>query len=244
MRNGSARLSSEPIEVRRLGVIDYEDAYRMQHELADQRASGQLDHDVLLLLEHPSVYTAGKRTQDADRPTNGALVIDVDRGGRITWHGPGQLVGYPIVLLAEPVDVVDYVRRIEEALIRVCNGRGLATGRIDGRSGVWIDDEKGDRKLGQIGIRVAKGVTLHGFALNVDPDMTVFDAIVPCGIPDAGVTSIAKEIGGPISVDAILDEVTTLVAECLDDPIPPSPGHTADALDSTSPTPSTVGTLQ
>ncbi|MEJ9079701.1 lipoyl(octanoyl) transferase LipB [Gordonia malaquae] len=244
MRNGSARLSSEPIEVRRLGVIDYQDAYRMQHDLADQRASGELDHDVLLLLEHPSVYTAGKRTQDTDRPTNGALVIDVDRGGRITWHGPGQLVGYPIVLLAEPVDVVDYVRRIEEALIRVCNGHGLATGRIDGRSGVWIDDEKGDRKLGQIGIRVAKGVTLHGFALNVDPDMTVFDAIVPCGIPDAGVTSIANEIGEPISVDSILDEVTALVAECLDDPIPPSPGHTADALDSTSPTPSTVGTPQ
>ncbi|GEE03398.1 octanoyltransferase [Gordonia spumicola] len=240
MRNGSARLSSEPIEVRRLGVIDYRDAYDLQHRLAEERASGELDHDVLLLLEHPSVYTAGRRTEDADRPTNGALVIDVDRGGRITWHGPGQLVGYPIVLLAEPVDVVDYVRRIEEALIRVCNAHGLATGRVDGRSGVWIDDEKGDRKLGQIGIRVAKGVTLHGFALNVDPDMTVFDAIVPCGIPDAGVTSIVRETGVRITVDDILDEVSELVTECLDDPTPPSPGHTADQLI----TPTTVGTPQ
>nr|WP_221247510.1 lipoyl(octanoyl) transferase LipB [Gordonia humi] len=234
-------MSSEPIEVRRLGVVDYQDAYALQHELADRRASEELDHDVMLLLEHPSVYTAGKRTEDSDRPTNGAPVIDVDRGGRITWHGPGQLVGYPIVKLAEPVDVVDYVRRLEEALIRLCAAHGVATGRVDGRSGVWIRDEAGERKLGQIGIRVAKGVTLHGFALNIDPDMTVFDAIVPCGIADAGVTSIVKETGAPLAVDDVLDEVTALITACLDDETPPSPGHTDDTLASA---PATVGTPQ
>ncbi|WP_132991606.1 lipoyl(octanoyl) transferase LipB [Gordonia zhaorongruii] len=250
MRNGSARLSDEPIEVRRLGVVDYPTAYAMQHELAAQRATGELDHDVMLLLEHTSVYTAGKRTQDADRPVNGAPVIDVDRGGRITWHGPGQLVGYPIIELAEPVDVVDYVRRLEEALIRVCAVHDIATGRVDGRSGVWIRDSTGERKLGQIGIRVARGVTLHGFALNVNPDMSVFDAIVPCGIPDAGVTSIAHETGTPIGVADVLDDVTALVADCLDSRIPPSPGHTADALieSATGDTPAaattTVGSAQ
>ena len=246
MRNGSARLSTEPVEVRRLGTIDYEEAYALQHELAEQRASGELDHDVMLLLEHPSIYTAGKRTEDSDRPVNGARVIDVDRGGRITWHGPGQLVGYPIVALAEPIDVVDYVRRVEEALIRVCAAHGVATGRVDGRSGVWIRDEKGERKLGQIGIRVAKGVTLHGFALNVDPDMSVFDAIVPCGIADAGVTSLARELTTPITVADVLDEAAALVVECLDDPVPPSPGHTADVLaeQATPTTPATVGTPQ
>lgn len=244
MRNGSARLSTEPVEVRRLGTVDYQDAYRIQHELASQRASGELDHDVILLLEHPSVYTAGKRTEASDRPVNGAPVIDVDRGGRITWHGPGQLVGYPIIRLAEPVDVVDYVRRLEEALIRVCADRGIATGRIDGRSGVWIRDGAGERKLGQIGIRVAKGVTLHGFALNVDPDMSVFDAIVPCGIADAGVTSIAKETGADLTVAEVLDDVTAHVAECLDDPVPPSPGHTSDIFSTTTPETATVGTPQ
>ena len=242
MRNGSARLSTEPIEVRVLGSVDYQEAYRLQHELADKRASGELDHDLMLLLEHPSVYTAGKRTQDSDRPVNGAPVIDVDRGGRITWHGPGQLVGYPIIALAEPVDVVDYVRRLEEALIRVCDAHGVTTGRIDGRSGVWVRDDAGERKLGQIGIRVAKGVTLHGFALNVDPDMSVFEAIVPCGIADAGVTSIEKETGVALTVADVLAEVTASVSDCLDDPVPPSPGHTADTLTSTEP--ATVGTPQ
>ncbi|WOC13686.1 lipoyl(octanoyl) transferase LipB [Gordonia sp. MP11Mi] len=242
MRNGSARLSTEPIEVRRLGTVDYHEAYRLQHELAGKRASGEIDHDVMLLLEHPSVYTAGRRTEPSDRPVNGAPVIDVDRGGRITWHGPGQLVGYPIVKLAEPVDVVDYVRRLEEALIRACAARGVVTGRIDGRSGVWIRDSAGERKLGQIGIRVAKGVTLHGFALNVNTDMSVFDAIVPCGIADAGVTSITKETGVDVSVDDVLDEVTAQVSDCLDDPTPPSPGHTEDAL--TEPETATVGISQ
>ena len=229
MRNASSRADGAPIEVRRLGTVDYTEAYELQHRLAEQRATGELDHDVMLLLEHPSTYTAGKRTEDSDRPVNGAPVIDVDRGGRITWHGPGQLVGYPIIRLAEPLDVVDYVRRLEEALIRVCLRKGVTTGRVDGRSGVWLRDETGERKLGQIGIRVAKGVTLHGFALNVDPDMTVFDAIVPCGIADAGVTSLAREIGSPVAVDDVLEDVIELVQQCLDDPAGPSE-DSADAL--------------
>lgn len=224
MRSGSARAEATPIEIRRLGVVDYEEAYALQHQLAADRASGELDHDVLLLLEHPSVYTAGKRTEDSDRPVNGARVIDVDRGGRITWHGPGQLVGYPIIKLAEPLDVVDYVRRIEEALIRFCATHGLATTRVDGRSGVWIIDgtgpggagPSGERKLGQIGIRVSRGVTLHGFALNVDPDLSVFSAIVPCGIADAGVTSITAETGSALSVADTLEPIASLVQECLD----------------------------
>ena len=144
-----------------------------------------------MLLEHPSVYTAGKRTQPEDRPTDGTPVVDVDRGGRITWHGPGQLVGYPIVALAEPLDVVDFVRRLEEALIAVVVELGVtAAGRVDGRSGVWLpaDDRGPERKVAAIGVRVQGGVTLHGFALNCDPDLAAFDRIVPCGIADAGVT--------------------------------------------------------
>lgn len=229
MPNASSRADGAPIEVRRIGTVDYLEAYELQHRLADQRAAGELDHDVMLLLEHPSTYTAGKRTEDSDRPVNGAPVIDVDRGGRITWHGPGQLVGYPIVKLSEPLDVVDYVRRLEEALIRVCGRHGVTTGRVDGRSGVWLRDAAGERKLGQIGIRVAKGVTLHGFALNVNPDLTVFDAIVPCGIADAGVTSIAAELGSPVGIDDVIDDVIELVQQCLDDPAGPS-ADSADAL--------------
>ncbi|WP_439029251.1 lipoyl(octanoyl) transferase LipB [Gordonia terrae] len=210
------RASSDPVEIRDLGVVEYQAAYDMQHGLATDRADGTLDHDTLLLLEHPSTYTAGKRTEDADRPTNGAPVIDVDRGGRITWHGPGQLVGYPIVKLAEPLDVVEYVRRLEAALIAVCADLGVRTGRVEGRSGVWIRDDAGERKLGQIGIRVARGVALHGFALNVDPDMSAFDAIVPCGIPDAGVTSLARESGRAISVSDVRESVAQAVLAALD----------------------------
>ena len=216
MTHRSVRADPAPVEVRRLGTVDYRDAYEMQHRLATERADGTLDHDVLLLLEHPSTYTAGKRTEDADRPTNGAPVIDVDRGGRITWHGPGQLVGYPIVKLAEPLDVVEYVRRLESALISVCAGLGVTTGRVEGRSGVWIDDAAGERKLGQIGIRVARGVALHGFALNIDPDMSAFEAIVPCGIADAGVTSLSRELAQPISVTSLLDTVAAAVLDALD----------------------------
>ncbi|MGC4959989.1 lipoyl(octanoyl) transferase LipB [Gordonia sp. DT101] len=217
MRDRSIRSSAAPIEVRRLGTLDYPAAYDLQHRLAAERADGTLDHDVLLLLEHPSTYTAGKRTEDSDRPTDGSLVIDVDRGGRITWHGPGQLVGYPIVRLAEPLDVVEYVRRLEEALITVCADLGVATRRVEGRSGVWVTDQSGERKLGQIGIRVARGVALHGFALNIDPDMSAFEAIVPCGIADAGVTSLSRELQRPIAVGDTLAPVAAAVESALDD---------------------------
>lgn len=216
MPGETTRADTTPIEIRLLGRVGYREAYELQHELADARADGSLDHDVLLLLEHPSTYTAGKRTEEADRPTDGSPVIDVDRGGRITWHGPGQLVGYPIVRLAEPLDVVDYVRRIESALIAVCAAHGVTTTRVDGRSGVWIRDGRGERKLGQIGIRVAKGVALHGFALNVDPDMSAFGAIVPCGIADAGVTSLAAESDDAPSMSAVIDTVVTAIPHALD----------------------------
>ncbi|MBD0860032.1 lipoyl(octanoyl) transferase LipB [Gordonia sp. zg691] len=233
MTGRSVRADTAPVEVRSLGVVDYRTAYDMQHGLATDRADGTLDHDVLLLLEHPSTYTAGKRTEDADRPTNGAPVIDVDRGGRITWHGPGQLVGYPIVKLAEPLDVVEYVRRLESALISVCAGLGVSTGRVDGRSGVWIVDDAGERKLGQIGIRVARGVALHGFALNVDPDMSAFEAIVPCGIADAGVTSLSRELAQPLSVSSLLDATATAVLTAFDGvAATPTPDHTSASVGS------------
>ena len=152
----------------------------------------------MLLLEHASVYTAGKRTEPQERPLDGTPVVDVDRGGKITWHGPGQLVGYPIVKLPEAVYVVDYVRRLEEALIDLCAEYGLdSAARVTGRSGVWLPaaDGKPERKIAAIGVRVASGVTMHGFALNVDPDLRAYDAIIPCGITDAGVTSLAAETG-------------------------------------------------
>ena len=215
-RESIRRDPAAPIEVRHLGIVDYRDTYDRQHALATERAAGTLDHDLLLLLEHPSTYTAGKRTEDSDLPTNGAEVIDVDRGGRITWHGPGQLVGYPIVALAEPLDVVDYVRRVESAMIAVCARFGVTAGRVEGRSGVWVCDDAGERKLGQIGIRVARGVTLHGFALNVNPDMSAFDAIVPCGIADAGVTSLSLESGQEITVDDVLVDIVDAVRAAFD----------------------------
>ena len=238
MTHRSVRADSSPVEVRRLGTVEYRDAYEMQHQLATERADGILDHDVLLLLEHPSTYTAGKRTEDADRPTNGAPVVDVDRGGRITWHGPGQLVGYPIVKLAEPLDVVEYVRRLESALISVCADLGVVTGRVEGRSGVWIDDDAGERKLGQIGIRVARGVALHGFALNIDPDMSAFEAIVPCGIADAGVTSLARELAHPLSGASRLDATATAVLTALDTP------READPTASDEPATASVGSVR
>jgi lipoyl(octanoyl) transferase len=165
--------------------------------------------DTVLLLEHPSVYTAGKRTARTDRPIDGTPVIDTDRGGRITWHGPGQLVGYPIIRLPEPIDVVGYVRRVEQVLIDVCAEFGVTTLRVEGRSGVWLaaDDHRPARKIAAIGVRVARGVTLHGFALNCDCDLTAFDRIVPCGISDAGVTSLSAELGRAVSVAEVLPVV-------------------------------------
>ena len=186
--------------IRRLGTVPYADGWRLQQALHASVVGGA--EDVTLLLEHPPVYTAGKRTEPWERPTDGTPVVDVDRGGKITWHGPGQITGYPIVRLADPVDVVDYVRRLEQLLIDVCAELGLATDRVEGRSGVWTPD--GARKVAAIGIRVARGVTMHGFALNCDPDLSAYDRIVPCGITDATVTSLTRELGRDVPVDEVL----------------------------------------
>ncbi|MDX1881807.1 lipoyl(octanoyl) transferase LipB [Mycolicibacterium sp. 120270] len=212
----SIRSHTSPVEVRRLGTIDYEDAWTLQRELADARVAG--GPDTLLLLEHPSVYTAGKRTLPEERPIDGTPVVDTDRGGKITWHGPGQLVGYPITGLAEPLDVVNFVRRLEESLIHVCRELGLQTGRVDGRSGVWVPaDARGPaRKVAAIGVRVSRAITLHGFALNCDCDLNAFSSIVPCGISDAGVTSLTAELGHHVGVDDVIDRVTTAVCDALD----------------------------
>ncbi len=212
----SLRSSAEPIEVRRLGVLDYAEAWQLQRDLADARLAG--GPDTLLLLEHPSVYTAGKRTESHERPVDGIPVVDVDRGGKITWHGPGQLVGYPVIGLDEPLDVVKYVRRLEEALIGVCADLRLDAGQVDGRSGVWLPatGTTPARKIAAIGIRVARGVALHGFALNCDCDLTAFSAIVPCGIPDAGVTSLSAELGRRVGVDEVRERVAEAVCAALD----------------------------
>lgn len=219
---GSARLSTEPLEIRLLGSVDYQETFDLQHRLATERADGTLDHDVLLLLEHPAVYTAGRRTEDADRPTDGSPVIDVDRGGKLTWHGPGQVVAYPIVALAHPVDVVDYVRRLEEAMIAVAHELGLDTYRVEGRSGVWVlgDGIRQDRKIGAIGIRVARAVALHGIALNCNPDLSAFGSIIPCGIPDAGAGSLTGELGREITVDEVLPLLGRAVSDALDGTLP------------------------
>jgi lipoyl(octanoyl) transferase len=212
----SIRASAAPIDVRQLGTLGYGDAWQLQRELVDARVAG--GPDTLLLLEHPSVYTAGRRTEPHERPVDGIPVIDTDRGGKITWHGPGQLVGYPIIGLADPIDVVNYVRRLEESLIFVCTGLGLSVGRIAGRSGVWLPAEgtRPARKLAAIGVRVQRATTLHGFALNCDCDLSAFDAIVPCGIADAGVTSLSAELGRRVSVDDVRARVADAVCDVLD----------------------------
>jgi lipoyl(octanoyl) transferase len=194
--------------------MEYLDALELQRSLHHEIAEGQREN-TLLLVEHPSVYTAGKRTQDHERPNDGTPVIDVDRGGKITWHGLGQIVGYPIVRLAKPTELVGFVREIENALIATCSELGLAATRVEGRSGVWVVDEKGERKIAAIGIRVARGVTMHGFALNVEPDLSPFEAIIPCGIEDATVTSLAIELGRSISIEEVLPIVEKFMYESL-----------------------------
>jgi len=183
------------------GRTDYHEAWDLQRSVHDAVVAGRRD-DTLLLVEHPDVYTAGRRTHRAERPDDGTPVVDVDRGGKITWHGPGQQVVYPIVRLAEPVDVVAYVRALEEAVMAVCTGLGLATMRVEGRSGVWVaaDATRRERKVCAIGVRVARGATMHGLALNCDPDLAVFDRIVPCGIDDADVTSLTAELGHDVTL--------------------------------------------
>ncbi|HEU4489966.1 MAG TPA: lipoyl(octanoyl) transferase LipB [Jiangellales bacterium] len=200
------------------GLVPYEEAWAEQRRLHAARVAGEVP-DTVLLLEHRAVYTAGKRTEPHERPLagNGTPVLDVDRGGKITWHGPGQLVGYPVLRLPDPVDVVAYVRRLEQVLIDACQHLGLATTRVPGRSGVWVpaDDRGPERKVAAVGIRVAQGVTMHGFALNCDCDLAVFDAIVPCGIADAGVTSLSVELGRPVTVRDVLPTVEQHLAGLL-----------------------------
>ncbi|WP_164249880.1 lipoyl(octanoyl) transferase LipB [Streptomyces sp. S4.7] len=237
-------------------AVEYREAWQKQREVHVARFADEIP-DTCLLLEHPPVYTAGRRTEDSERPLDGTPVVDVDRGGKITWHGPGQLVGYPILKLPRPVDVVAHVRRLEEALIRTATDFGVATTRVEGRSGVWVlgdpveerrsvgglsldfdprvnDGEfdprlngpeyapsnagqrREDRKLAQIGIRVAKGVTMHGFSMNVNPDNTWFDRIVPCGIRDAGVTSLSYELGHDLTVAEVLPVVEHHLRDVLE----------------------------
>ena len=204
--------------MRRVGPtpVDYATGWDLQRTIHEQVATGDAP-DTLLLLEHEPVYTAGRRTELLDRPIDDTPVVDVDRGGKITWHGPGQLVGYPIVRLPMPLDVVAYVRRLEGALIAACADVDLETVRVDGRSGVWVPaDERGpERKIAAIGVRVARGVTLHGFALNCDCDLGAFDRIVPCGIRDAGVTSLSRELGRDVTVAEMLPIVEARMVEAL-----------------------------
>jgi lipoyl(octanoyl) transferase len=210
----------QELRVIRAGTVPYEEAWAWQRELHAQRVAGT-GPDTLLLLEHPPVYTAGKRTEPHERPFDGTPVIDVDRGGKITWHGPGQLVGYPIVRLPDPVDVVAHVRRLEHALMAVCAGLGLATEQVEGRSGVWVradvpgQGHRPDRKVAAIGVRVARGVTMHGFALNCDPDMAAFGNMVPCGIADAGATSLSTELGRDVPVGEVIDAAEQAMRDVL-----------------------------
>ena len=239
-------------------AVEYGEAWQRQRAVHAARFADEVP-DTCLLLEHPPVYTAGRRTEDSERPLDGTPVVDVDRGGKITWHGPGQLVGYPILKLPRPVDVVAHVRRLEDALIRVAADFGVETSRVEGRSGVWVlgdpvpqspsgltldfdprmadaefdprlngpeyapsnaGQRREDRKLAAIGIRVAKGVTMHGFALNCNPDTTWFDRIVPCGIRDAGVTSLSEELGREVTVAEALPVVEKHLAEVLATAVP------------------------
>ncbi len=206
--------SDSAIALSRHGLVDYQKAWESQKAIHQDVVDG-IRPNTLLLLEHPSVFTAGRRTQDSEKPTDGTPVIDVDRGGRITWHGPGQLVGYPIVKLINPTELVGFVREIEAGLISVCADLGLSTERIDGRSGVWVRDSDGERKIAAIGVRVAQGVTMHGFALNVNPDLSSFSSIIPCGITDAGVTSLEMELKRSITIEEVAPIVERHIFESL-----------------------------
>ena len=203
-----------PIAIHRAGTVPFEEALVMQRELHRGVAAGQKPN-TLIIIEHPSVFTAGKRTEDHERPKDGTPVTDVDRGGKITWHGPGQLIGYPIVKLEKPHELVGFVRELESGLIKVCEYFGIDAVRVSGRSGVWICDSKGERKIAAIGIRVATGVTMHGFALNVCPDLAPFRQIIPCGIDDADVTSLEIELGNKITVDEVVPIVEKYLQESL-----------------------------
>lgn len=201
--------------VNELGLIDYGNAWELQKSTHEQVVSGAIKN-TLLLLEHTSVYTAGRRTEISDRPIDATPVINVDRGGKITWHGPGQVVGYPIIKLKNSTDVVGFVRELETALISVCEEFGIEAKRYCERSGVWIRDGKGDRKIAAIGLRVAKGVTMHGFALNINPDLSAYKKIVPCGIADAKVTSMAVELNRSINIQEVLPVLKNYICPMLE----------------------------
>nr|WP_240644181.1 lipoyl(octanoyl) transferase LipB [Antribacter gilvus] len=220
------------------GHVDYHEGWDLQRRTHEAVRTGEQDGTVFLL-EHASVYTAGRRTRKDEYPVDGTVVVDVDRGGKITWHGPGQVVAYPIVALESPIDVVAYIRTLEDAVIDVCAQLGVETLRVEGRSGVWLAAEdaavvgsgaRRERKICAIGARVAKGVTMHGLALNCDADLTAFDLIVPCGIDDADVTSLTAELGRQVTVD----EVRPLLANALE-------RHLVPLLAVTKPTPDAVG---
>jgi lipoyl(octanoyl) transferase len=211
----SAILTENQLKVTELGVVDYLSAWKLQKQVHQDVVNLQTEN-TLLLLEHPSVYTAGRRTEILDRPLDDTPVIDVDRGGKITWHGPGQLVGYPIVKLKNSTDVVGFVRELETALISVCAEFGVKADRYCERSGVWVRDDKSDRKIAAIGLRVAKGVTMHGFALNVNPDLSAFEKIIPCGISGAKVTSLTAELGSEITINEVLPVIKKHIQPMLD----------------------------
>lgn len=214
----SIRTQTEPVKVVELGTVDYEPTWELQGTTATERAAGDTG-DTLFLLEHPATFTAGKRTQPEDLPGDpDTPVIYVDRGGRITWHGPGQLVGYPIIKLADPIDVMDYVHRVEAGIIHTCERFGVSTTRVEGRSGVWClaDGDGPDRKIAALGIRIQRGVTMHGFSLNCNNSMAGFDSIVPCGIVDAGVTTLSAETGREVTVDEVRTQACEDVLAALD----------------------------
>jgi lipoyl(octanoyl) transferase len=211
----SALVTENKLKVSELGVMDYLSAWDLQKQIHQNVVDSQSTNS-LLLLEHPSVYTAGRRTEILDRPLDDTPVIDVDRGGKITWHGPGQLVGYPIIKLKNSTDVVGFVRELETVLISVCAEFGIKADRYCERSGVWVRDDKSDRKIAAIGLRVAKGVTMHGFALNVNPDLSAFEKIVPCGISGAKVTSLSAELGSEITINEVLPVIKKHIQPMLD----------------------------
>ena len=211
----SAILTENQLKVSELGVVDYLSAWKLQKQIHEDVVNLQSEN-TLLLLEHPSVYTAGRRTEILDRPLDDTPVIDVDRGGKITWHGLGQLVGYPIIKLKNSADVVGFVRELETALISVCAEFGIKADRYCERSGVWVRDDKSDRKIAAIGLRVAKGVTMHGFALNVNPDLSAYEKIIPCGITGAKVTSLTAELGREVSVNEVLPIIKKHIHPMLD----------------------------
>ncbi|MDN6460786.1 MAG: lipoyl(octanoyl) transferase LipB [Corynebacterium flavescens] len=220
----SIRASSEALDIRNMGRMDYQEAWDFQADLAAKRARDEVP-DTILLVEHPNIYTAGKRTQPEDMPDNGLPVIKVDRGGRITGHGEGQLVVYPIIRLAEPVYVVDYVRRLEEAIIAAVRELGVSTaGRIDGRSGVWVpsttepaspEAPRRDRKIAALGIRITRGVTMHGLALNCSNTLDYYEHIVACGIDDADVTTLSLELGRPVALEEAASPLLTALEDAL-----------------------------